>query len=76
MIGMAWAMLSITKTVGARPSQHSPRDAQNFVGCSTDQKAKIETALADAAALANIAYDQMVTDRSSTAYLPLSTLEA
>ncbi|GAB7353826.1 hypothetical protein MBLNU459_g4199t2 [Dothideomycetes sp. NU459] len=66
--GICWAMLCMTKTVTARPSTLFPRDAQNFVGCSDTQKTKVQTALADAAALGNIAYNQMVTDRSSTAY--------
>ncbi|EJD37544.1 hypothetical protein AURDEDRAFT_173402 [Auricularia subglabra TFB-10046 SS5] len=43
-----------------------PRDAKNFVDCSASQKTKINTALADAAKLANIAATEI--DRSSTAF--------
>jgi len=67
--GMALTMLMMTNTVGARPDRLLPRDAQNFVGCSKEQKTKVQTALADAAALGNIAYAQMESDRSSTAYV-------
>lgn len=71
---VALVILSMTQTISARPSQLLARDAENFVGCSDDQISKIKTALADAAALGNIAYQQMSADRSGTAYAFLFTL--
>ncbi|KAB2574501.1 hypothetical protein DIS24_g6748 [Lasiodiplodia hormozganensis] len=56
----------MTTAVNASPHGLFRRLAVNFVDCSDERKAKLETALADAAALANIAVLDI--DTSSTAF--------
>ena len=55
-------MLQVARDVGKKLI---PRLDTNLVGCSDDQKVKVESGFADAAALAGIAWSSM--DQSSTA---------
>ena len=69
------ALISLTSAAAiSKPAQVSKAAGRaldrrldtNFVGCSPDQKSKLETDFADAAALGNIGFDM---DRSSTAFV-------
>lgn len=71
MACIAAAILSFNRLAIASPTPHfsrdvrhslAPRFAVNYVDCDT-QKSKLETSFADAAALANIAFDM---DQSRT----------
>ncbi|KAF2089452.1 hypothetical protein K490DRAFT_72221 [Saccharata proteae CBS 121410] len=74
-VSVAALALSLAISVSAVPTKFDsrsldrtlfPRLDVNFVGCTDDQKTKLKTDFADAAALANIAYGQI--DESGTAY--------
>ncbi|KAI9752549.1 MAG: hypothetical protein M4579_005586 [Chaenotheca gracillima] len=72
--GAAAVILSITSLTSASPTLHSLRNAgknlaprleTNYVDCNDDQKSKLGTSFADAAALANIAFN---IDQASSAF--------
>lgn len=72
MACIAAAILSFNRLAIASPTPHfsrdvrhslAPRFAVNYVDCDEPQKSKLQTSFADAAALANIAFDM---DQSKT----------
>lgn len=73
LISLAAVTAILTIGANAVPTSHGPRDVAqtvfsrletNFVDCSDDEKSRLQTGFADAAALGNIALGM---DQSSTA---------